>query len=145
MLASFLIIGFSLILLVYWFRYSCILLLRNISEQTPVSTPGISDGRFSFAAVQRQLNSGADLPDLQRSLDRDYQVIRYLLEHGAGLELQSIEDRLLVLDYRVMRLYYRMTKTAVPDQARNALSEMAAVLGVLVQKIGAQAGLQHEA
>jgi len=145
MLASFLIIGFSLILLVYWFRYSCILLLRNISEQMPVSTPGISDGRFSFAAVQQQLKSGANLADLQRSLDRDYQVIRYLLEHAAGLELQSIEDRLLVLDYRVMRLYYRITKTAIPDQARSALSEMAAVLGVLVQKIGEQAGLQPEA
>lgn len=142
MLTSILIIVFSLILLVYWFRYSCILLLRNYSENGVLAP---HDDRFHFAAVQEQLKTETDLDPLKRSLDRDYQVISYLLQHSADLALQSIEDRLLVLDYAIMRMYYRITRTAVPDQSRRALSEMASILSVLVQKIGVQPGLQNQA
>lgn len=144
MLASVLIIGFSLILFVYWFRYSCILLLRNFAEQ-PVLTDAISDNRFSFAQVQERLKSDLDLDSLERSLDRDYKMISYLLQHAPDLGLQSFEDRLLVLDYNVMRCWYRFTRTAAPLHARRALVEMASVLGALAQKIGEQAGLRSEA
>lgn len=141
MLASILIIGFSLILFVYWFRYSCMLLLRNFSEQPHA----ITDDRFSFAQVQELLKSNPELDPLWRSLDRDYRMISYLLNHAPDLGLQSIEDRLLVVDYKVMQFYYRFTHTVAPLQARRALAEMATVLSVLAQKIGEQAGLRNEA
>lgn len=144
MLASLLIIGFSLILLVYWFRYSCILLLRNFSG-TAVRNSGMLDSRFSFAQVQERLKSDLELDPLSRSLDRDYQVISYLLDHAPGLGSQSVEERLLVWDYRVMKRYYRITKTLAPMHARRALVEMASVLGVLAQQIGQQAGVGTEA
>jgi hypothetical protein len=144
MLASILIIGFSLILFVYWFRYSCILLLRSFSEQ-PESANSHSDSRFSFAHVREQLKDGLELDPLHQALDRDYRMISYLLQHAPDLELQSLEDRLLVLDYRVMRCYYRFTRTIAPLHARSALVEMATVLGILAQKIGEQAGLRNEA
>ena|SRR5579863_1288192 len=144
MLASILIIGFSLILFVYWFRYSCILLLRNFSEET-VSTRPDAETRFSFAQVREQLKSDLELDPLHQSLDRDYRMISYLLQHAPDLGLQSLEDRLLVLDYRVMRLYYRVTRTIAPLHARGALAEMATVLGILAQKIGEQAGLRNQA
>jgi hypothetical protein len=140
MLASILIIGFSLILFVYWFRYSCILLLRNFSEG-----PAPDDNRFSFAQVRERLQSAPELDPLRRSLDRDYQMISYLLQHAPDLGLQSIEDRLLILDYRVMRCYYLVTRVMAPPAARRALAEMAQVLSVLAQKIGEQAGLRGEA
>jgi hypothetical protein len=50
-----------------------------------------------------------------------------------------------VLDYKVMRWWYRLTKVAAPQQARSALSEMASILTVLAQKMGEQAGVQTEA
>jgi hypothetical protein len=59
--------------------------------------------------------------------------------------LETIEDRLLVVDYKVMQCYYRLTKVAAPQQARQALNEMAAVLSVLARSMGAQAGVQSEA
>src|SRR5579872_2463491 len=143
MLASVLIIGFSLILLVYWFRYSCILLLRSFSEQ---QMPARSeDNRFSFAKVQEQLKSEQELDPLWKSLDRDYRMISYLLHHAPDLGLHNFEDRLLVWDYQVMQLWYRFTRSAAPMQARSALVEMASVLSVLAQKIGQQAGLRGEA
>jgi hypothetical protein len=144
MLASVLIIGFSLILLVYWFRYSCILLLRNFSDQ-PVLAKGIEDNRFSLAEVQGRLKSDSELDPLWQSLDRDYRMISYLLQHAPGLGLQSFEDRLLVMDYKVMQRWYQFTRTVAPLQARAALVEMASVLSVLAQKIGEQAGIRNEA
>lgn len=141
MLASFLIIGFSLILLVYWFRYSCMLMLRTGSEHAAAG----SDGRFSFAKVQEELQHGAELDPLCRSLDHDYRVISYLIEHAPGLGSQTVEERLLSLDYKVMQCYYAITRTLAPVQARHAVLEMASVLGVLAQLIDEQAGVRSQA
>jgi hypothetical protein len=140
MIASILIIAFSLVLFGYWFRYSCLLLLRSRAEQ-----PTAAADRFNYVSVRQGLQTGMELDPLQRSLDRDYQVLTYLLKHAAGLELEQLEYRLLVLDYKVMKGWYRLTKSAAPRQARRALAEMADVLGVLVGRIGEQAGVRNEA
>jgi hypothetical protein len=144
MLAGILIIASSLALLVYWFRYSCVLILRNRCEAAEASA-AVLDGRFSFGEVRERLKSGFALDPLQASLERDYLVLTYLIEHAAGLELESLEDRLLIFDYRVMQCVYRLSHTVAPGRARKALSEMASVLGVLAHRIGEQAGVQAEA
>jgi hypothetical protein len=139
MIASVLIISFSLVLFVYWFRYSCLLLLRRSAEQPVAGTE-----RFNCVAVQQGLKAGLDLDPLHQSLDRDYRVLTYLLEHAAGLELEQLEYRLLVLDYKMMQGWYRLTKSAAPQQARRALGEMADVVNVLVGRIGEQTGVRNE-
>jgi hypothetical protein len=139
MIASVLIITFSLVLFVYWFRYSCLLLLRRTADQ-----PVADADRFHYVTVQQGLTAGLDLDPLHQALDRDYRVLTYLLEHAAGLELEQLEYRLLVLDYRVMQSWYRLTKSAAPRQARQALGEMANVLQVLVSHIGEQTGARNE-
>src|SRR5579872_4107608 len=130
MLASVLIIAFSLVLFVYWFRYSCLFLLRNQGNEPVAATD-----QFHYAAVQQALKDALDLDPLHLSLERDYRVLTYLLEHAAGLELEQLEYRLLVLDYKVMQGWYRLTRWAAPRQARRALGEMADVLNVLVGRI----------
>jgi hypothetical protein len=82
------------------------------------------------------------LDPLHAALQRDYQVLTFLLQHASGLELESLEDRLLVLDYKLMRMWYRLTSLAAPTQARKALSEMASVIAVLAGKMGERAGMQ---
>jgi|HubBroStandDraft_2_1064218.scaffolds.fasta_scaffold349565_2 hypothetical protein len=144
MLAGILIIASSLALFVYWFRYSCILILRNRCEAAEASK-AVLDGRFSFSEVRERLKSGLALAPLEACLERDYRVLTYLIEHAAGLELESLEDRLLIFDYRVMQCVYRLSRTVAPVRARKALSEMASVLGVLAHRIGEQAGVQAEA
>ena len=143
MIASVLIIGFSLALLAYWFRYSCILLVRNQVEMA--ASRAMVDDRFHIGAIQEGLRSGEQLDPLHSSLERDYQVLTYLVQHAAGLELSSFEDRLLVVDYKVMRLWYQLTRIAAPEQARHALTEMASILNILAGKIGERAGLHNEA
>ncbi len=142
MVASILIIAFSLALLVYWFRYSCILLVRNQAES---AYAGAGDSRFHVEEVQAGLRTGSQLDPLHSALQRDYAVLSYLLEHASGLELQSFEDRLLVIDYKVMQGWYRLTRSAFPGQARQALAEMASIMSILVGKIGERARVHNEA
>jgi len=137
MLASALIIAFSLVLFVYWFRYSCMLLLRN-----GATLPAVGSQPFHYTSVQDGLRNGLELDPLHRSLEHDYRVLTYLLEHATSLELEQLECRLLVLDYRLMRSWYRLTKSAAPAHARRALAEMADVTRVLVGHLGAQAGVR---
>jgi hypothetical protein len=144
MIASFLIIGFSSLLLVYWFRYTCILLLRAHAERAALASAA-PDIEFCFAEVQARLKTAPVLDPLHVALQRDSEILIYLLQHGAGLGLESFEDRLLVLDYKVMQCWYRLTRIAAPQQARRALYEMASILIVLAQKMGEQAGVQTEA
>jgi len=142
MIASIIIAVFSFALLLYWFRYSCILLLRNFSME--IRTREAVDSQFSCWQVKELLRGDAQLDRLERALERDYRLATYLIEHAVGLDLNSIEDRLLVLDYRVMQWYYRVTKSAAPAQARRALAEMAEVVGVLAGRLDERAGLQSE-
>jgi hypothetical protein len=79
-----------------------------------------------------------ELDPLRQSLDRDYRLLTYLLE------LEQLEYRLLVLDYRIMQGWYRLTKWAAPGQARRALGEMADVVNALVGRIGEQTGVRTE-
>lgn len=139
MIASVLIIAFSLVLFVYWFRYSCLLLLRRGSE-----LPVAAVSRFNYGAVQEGLKAGLELDPLRQSLDRDYRLLTYLLNHAAGLELEQLEYRLLVIDYKMMQAWYRFTKSTAPMQARRALAEMADVLNVLDSRIAEHTGARTE-
>jgi hypothetical protein len=127
MVASILISVVSVVLLSYWFRYSCLLLLRS-QAQHPEQVP-----------------AEGDLDILRRAVEQDYRLFTYLCRHAAGLAEQSIEERILILDYKLMRIWYRLTRTLAPALARNALSEMAAVVAFLGQRIGEQTGLQADA
>lgn len=142
MFASILIILISFVLLIYWFRYSCILLLRGHSE--PVA-PQNAEGQFAFGSARTRIGEEHGLDALHLALQRDHQLITYLLEHAPGLELRSFEDRLLLWDYKAMQFWYRITRIAAPDQARQALVEMGSVLAILGSKIGERAGIQAEA
>lgn len=143
MIAGILIIACSLVMFLYWFRYSCALLLRNATEG--LSASPVQNEQFSVARVQQSLKTECELDPLERALERDYQVLTYLIEHAADLELASIENRLLLADYKLMRLWSHVTRTAAPEQSRKALAEMASVLGVLVSKMTEQSGLQVQA
>ncbi|MGA1995793.1 MAG: hypothetical protein ABSH45_08430 [Bryobacteraceae bacterium] len=139
MFDSLLIIGCSLILLAYWFRYSCVLLLRNATEAS--SRVAEADSRFAVEQVRQQVLTAMELEPLEKLLERDYRLLVYLQDHAAGLGLHSMEDRLLVLDYRVLQYWYRLTRTIAPEFARRALAEMSDVLLVFVRRIAPEADL----
>ena len=141
MIASSVVILFSAALLLYWFRYTCILLIRNGVEEVRATSAAVQNN-FNYGDVQTRLVTDSELDPLHRSLQRDYQVLTYLVRHASGLELANFEERLLVWDYRLMQLWYTVTRTVAPDKARAALGEMANVLSILAGRIGQRAGVQ---
>jgi hypothetical protein len=143
MVSSVFIVAISAVLLVYWLRYSCVMLLHGAQERSGTLT--VADERFSAFSVLERLKTEADLAPLERALERDYRVVTYIIEHATDLELASIENKLLVLDYRLMRLWSRLTRSLAPQQSRKALSEMASVLRVLALQMGQPNQLQMEA
>jgi hypothetical protein len=144
MFASIFIIVVSLALFVYWLRHTCVELILSQSAWAATFNPAVQ-GTFSFAEVQERLNAGGELNPLRKLLQRDYEVLMYLTRHASGLQLESFEEKLLFWDYKAMRCWYALTRTAAPEQARQALAEMASVLNVLAGRIGQRAGLATEA
>jgi hypothetical protein len=144
MFASVLIFILSFALLIYWFRYSCVLLLRNQTEHAASLRLAIP-GTFTCAEVQDRLRDASELEPLYRMLERDHEVLTYLVRHASGIKLESFEEKLLLWDYKVMQFWYGVARTIAPQQARQALSEMASVLTILSGRLGRRAGLATEA
>jgi len=78
----------------------------------------------------RQAQGDLPLDRLHRALDNDYRMLRYLLDHAAGMGLRPLEQYLLIFDYRVMNVWYRLARN------RRALDEMASVLSYIAYKMG---------
>jgi hypothetical protein len=68
---------------------------------------------------------------LRERLDQDYHLLTELLRHPGS---DSVEHRILRIDYRVMQVWYRL-------QARQALIEMSSILGYFAAEIGESAAL----
>ena len=78
---------------------------------------------------------------MQKALDRDYAIVTYLLEHlssGSAVE-EALEKRMLKIDYRLMRAWYRVSRNFSSEAARNALEEMSQVVAHFANVTGARA------
>jgi hypothetical protein len=131
MIASIFIIAISLILLGYWFRYTCILLLRG----------GTSSGDRFLQDFQHHLGLGydKDTSALHEALNKDFALLTYLIEHASAFRLDPWERHLLSWDYRVMNALYRCTRASSPACARIALDEMTSIVRFFARRLGEQA------
>jgi hypothetical protein len=135
-MASLSILTISVLLLVYWFRYACSLVLSATPESNRIAKVAAANG-LKFLAVQTQLKTGeAGLDALSKSLDRDYQVLLYLLRHARGRGLDSIEPRLLLWDHQLLQFWYRCVRRISAAQARKALEERSRILKYLAHQMG---------
>jgi len=135
-----LIIIASSALFLYWFRYSCLLLLSQ-QGSAGYALRVASNIQLSFPHVQEALQAipqSAALDRLHERLDQDYELLTDLLRHPGG---ESIEHRILRIDYHIMRVWYQLTRTSQLLQARKALGEMSAILGFFAAEIGESAAL----
>lgn len=139
MIEAILILAFSLALFVYWFRYTVLLLLSEeqaAGGQSVINQLSLVETRDTLRHAQGEL----PLDRLQSALDKDYRMLRYLLDHAAGMGLRPAERWLLMLDYRLLRVWYRMTRSASAAQARRALEEMSGILSYIANKMDQRAG-----
>ena len=132
MVGSFLLLG-------YWFRYTCLLIL---SAKTTRDYAGevAEANQLSFLEVQARLRAEtpANLDNLHAALDRDYARITELLKAGSGQDL-PLEDRMMQMNYRVTQMWYRATRRISSSAARNALDEMSMMVSHFANSMGERA------
>ena len=131
MVSGILITTISVALLSFWFRYSCLRVLRG---QQPVHVP------FTMKELGARLRNEGHLEDLRQSLDRDYQLVAFVLDHSPASRA-SLEHRMLLWDYRAMKWWYRLTRNSAPGQATQALLEMSSIVGILASQMPPTTGM----
>ena len=130
----------SVLMLGYWFRYSCLLILS--AETTRDYAADIATAnQLSFLQVQAQLRDQqpADLNRLQASLDRDLAVITCLIQNVSGQGEWGMESRMLKLNYTLMSTWCSISQRFSPEAGRRALDEMSMIVSHFANSLGEQA------
>ena len=135
LVVSFLIIFFSSALFLYWFRYICVLILRERGG-SEVEARIAGGERLRFLDVQRQLAGNpppASLEPLWEAIGTDYRLLSNRLR--TELPTSSLETRLLRIDFLLMSAWYRIMRPISGERAVRALSEMSSIVGYLASEV----------
>ena len=127
----------SVLLFGYWFRYTCLLIL---SAKTTRDFAGevAAAHQLGFLEVQSQLRANTvDLGPLCDALDRDYLVLARLMQQGNVSS--SVEKRMLAINYKLTRAWYRVSSHVSAAAARRALDEMSMMVAHFANVMGEQA------
>ena len=130
----------SILLLGYWFRYTCLLILSAKTTRDYAAEVAEAN-QLSFLEVQARLRAevpAVNLDNLHAALDRDYARITELLKAGSGQDL-PLEDRMMQMNYRVTQMWYRATRRISSSAARNALDEMSMMVSHFANSMGERA------
>jgi hypothetical protein len=142
LIATVIITTSSVALFAYWFRYTCLLILSAKTTRDYAASVANAN-QLNFLQVQSLLRDrgAADLDSMRDSLDRDYNVLTYLLKHAANPSTgdAAIEKRMLEIDYRLMGAWYSMSRRFSPTAARRALDEMSTVIAHFANSMGERA------
>jgi len=140
MIASILIIVFSAVLFVYWFRYTCLLILSTKTTKDYTSLVA-SANQLELLETQESLRMGVEperLDGLRASLENDYRVLTSLLRHAAEFQIggYNIEQRMLMVDFACMQLWYGVCRRFSQSQAHQTLDEMSSIVSHFANAMG---------
>ena len=140
MFMTVLIISVSGAMFFYWFRYTVLLILRT-RPSSEFAHKVAAANQLSFVEVRQKLHAQAspkDLGGLCGALERDYQALTYLLGHAAAVPARSYtaEQRLLMVNFRLMKLWFAAVSQFRPTSAKLALLEMSGTLEYFANAMG---------
>jgi hypothetical protein len=122
-------------LFVYWFRYSCMLILNTKTVQSYAADVAQSR-ELNFLRVQQTLTA-AETPAfavLREDLQRDYEKISNLLSSGVGgrndeeADGYVLERAMLGMNFRWLNVQYAVASRYSERIARTALLEMSQIV-----------------
>jgi hypothetical protein len=138
LIATILITASSVLLFGYWFRYTCLLIL-NAKTSREFALNFAKANQLGFLQVQSQLReSGADLDQLRGILDRDYDVLKGLLQNSSG-DGVSMEQRMLDLNFKIAGAWYSVASKVSASAARKSIEEMSLMVSHFADMMGEQA------
>ncbi|MBI3667826.1 MAG: hypothetical protein HY236_16615 [Acidobacteria bacterium] len=150
MLMTLLILVVSSALFLYWFRYTVILILRT--RPAPDYAPQVAvANHLSFVEIRQKLHAPVETESLGsfcKALQQDYRMLKYLLGHAATGQAgrYTVEQRLLMANFRVLALCCAMVQRFQPNAAKTALLEMSSILEYFANVMGSRvAALAGEA
>jgi hypothetical protein len=137
MISELLIVSLVLVLSVYWFRYNCKTILKSKTSRDRAQQVA-SANQLTFPATEERLHgeiAANDLDDANKGLLRDYQVLTCLLRYTVATPY-TVEQRILMLDFRYMQLKYALTRRYFSRSARRALGECVSILNHFANTLG---------
>ena len=136
---SILLIGLSLALFAYWFRYSCLLILRTQTAEDYAGEVSRANG-LSFDLVKGQIESEkkVNLDELYRSLERDYKIVSQLLDQvpASSMGENQLQSKLLRANFRATQLWFRVSRSLGIPASTSALEEMAETISHFANTLG---------
>lgn len=141
MWANVMFVAMSSVLLVYWFRYTCLLILNTRAIRDYAAAIAEANA-LRFPEIQQELAgeipAGAHLDALHSALDRDYRLLTCLMRHGAEFRMagRKLEHRMLVLDFQIMRAWYAVSSRRSSRYSRRALEEMVRIVSHFADTMG---------
>ncbi len=123
--------GFAVLMLFYWFRHNCASILRtNMSREAAARIAEANLLRFPEVEARAREATPEELDAMDAWLRRDFQVLTCLLRYTSGLHAvrYTLEQRLLIVDFHLLRLWFALTRRWLHAQARRSLSERSRIL-----------------
>lgn len=133
-------IGLTVALGVIWFRYTCALIL-SAKPAKDYRQQVIQANQLKFLDAQKSLlavRKRQELDRIQQDLERDYQLLTFVLRHGAAFQFgpDSAERRLLMIDFAVLRCWCGLSRRLNLVSPRPALNEMVSILSHFANSMG---------
>lgn len=143
MLVSSFVFVISIYSLFYYFRYVCRSVLRHEFEKD-YSTSVVTANNLEFLEVRRALAqelTGGAYGSMVETLERDFQTLTYLLRSAATVHVgrYSRQERLLIIDYHLLRLWFTLKRLLRLPNLRGTLVEMTDILSYFANVMGHRA------
>jgi hypothetical protein len=141
LITSIAIIAVSCGLFLYWFRYSCLLIL-NAKTTRDYAQDVATANRLNFLDVQQALagsanGAGLEMDRLHAALRSDYEIVTLLAgEALRGGRDRSLEEAMLKFDYQAMQACYKVARFVAPARALSALNEMSEIVMYFANSMG---------
>jgi hypothetical protein len=143
LLTTAFVLGGSVLLFGYWFRYTCVLILSAKTTRDYALSVATAN-QLGFLEVQSQLCENVpQLDRLRDSLDRDYAVLTALFKNASNATSgeEGLEKRMLEINYRVMSAWYSVSRKFSPAAASRAIDEMSQVVAHFANAMGERSAI----
>ena len=140
MIISLIMTGVSASLFLFWLRYTCQLILSTKSARDYTRDVAKAND-LRFLQVQQELaqvRERLELDQLRSKLEGDYRLLIYLLVHGPAFHVNSdrLEQFMLMLNFRLLKTYYKITCPISMSNGKRALEEMTQVVSYFANRMG---------
>lgn len=128
----------SIVLLLYWFRYTSLLILSTkTSRDFSFDIANAHELQFHQFRASLDATPATRFDTLASGIDHDFRLVSALLRNVEASEDGAfLEDMILRLDFLGMKVAYRLAQPFSEAIARQALSEMTDIVAHFANAVG---------